>query len=131
MGSMGRASRVALVLAGVAVLVLKQWYAGPLAAAVHAWGGNVAVSFAVYFLATIAAGRLALPALAAAGSALLAVEAFEVTNGFGVMSNVYDPVDLLANAVGVGAALALDLALARATGRRRAAGLAPGPGRAA
>jgi hypothetical protein len=52
----------------------------------------------------------------AATSALLIVEGFELTNGFGVMSNVYDPVDLLANAVGVGVALAIDVATARPAG---------------
>jgi hypothetical protein len=45
----------------------------------------------------------------AAGTALAAVEAFEVFNGFGFMSNVYDPFDLLASAAGIGMALALDL----------------------
>jgi hypothetical protein len=49
--------------------------------------------------------------LGAAGTALaalLAVEAFEITDGFGVMSNTYDPLDLLANALGVAAAWGLD-----------------------
>jgi hypothetical protein len=99
------------VLLGVAVLVLKPGYHGPLAEAVKAWGGNLSVSFAVYFLAAIAAARVGAGTLVAAASALVVVEAFELTNGFGVMSNVYDPVDLVANAVGVGIALALDLAI--------------------
>ncbi len=45
---------VVFVLAGVAVLLLKPHYHGPLARVVHDYGGNFAVSFAVYFLA---AGR--------------------------------------------------------------------------
>jgi len=105
-----RARSVAFVLLGVAALMSKSAYHGPLADVVHAQGGNVAVSFAVYFLAAVAAARLRAGKLVAAVSALVAVESFEVTNGFGVMSNVYDPVDLLANAVGVGVALAVDLA---------------------
>lgn len=102
---------VCLILLGVAVLVLKRLYHGPLAQVVYSYGGNFAVSFAVYFLAAIAAARLGWGRLAIAASALLAVEAFEITNGFGVMSNVYDPVDLIANAVGIAVALTLDLAL--------------------
>ncbi len=109
---------VGFVVLGVAALVTKPLYHGPLAQAVHAWGGNFAVSFAVYFLALIAAPRLAMGRLAAAASALLAVEAFELTNGFGVMSNVYDPLDLAANAAGVGAALLVDLAIGPPAGRR-------------
>lgn len=45
---------------------------------------------------------------ATAGMALLVAELFEATNGFGVMTNVYDPFDFAANAVGVGLALGLD-----------------------
>jgi hypothetical protein len=38
---------------------------------------------------------------------------FEATNGFGVMVNVYDPFDFIANAVGVGLALAVDMIASR------------------
>jgi len=113
--------RVAFVLLGVAAFVLKRSYGGPLAEVVHDWGGNFAVSFAVYFLSAIAAGRLGTGKLAAAAAALLAVDAFELTSGFGLMANVYDPVDLLANAVGIGVALLVDQ-----VAWRLAAGRAPG-----
>ena len=99
---------VLFVLLGVAVLVLKPYYHGPLAQLLYSYGGNFAVSFAVYFLAAIAASRFGRGRFAAAASALLVVEAFEITDGFGVMSNVYDPVDLMANTAGVGVALAVD-----------------------
>jgi hypothetical protein len=101
---------VLCVLLGVAALMLKPYYHGPLAQVVYSYGGNFAASFAVYFLATIAASCVGRGRFAAAASALLIVEAFEVTNGFGVMSNVYDPVDLVANAAGVAVALTVDLA---------------------
>lgn len=104
----GRTKRVVLVLLGVAGLVLKSSYQGPLAEVVHSYAGNVVASFAVYFLAAMEVSRWGAGRLAAATVALAIVEAFEVTDGFGVMSNVYDPVDLLANAAGVGAALAAD-----------------------
>ena len=112
---------VLFVLLGAAALVLKPYYHGPFAQGLYSYGGNLAVSFAVYFLAVIVAFRFRLGRFAAAASALLIVEAFEVTNGFGVMSNVYDPADLMANAAGVGVALAVDLALRR-FGATRAAG---------
>jgi hypothetical protein len=111
---------VLFVLLGAAALVLKPYYHGPFAQGLYSYGGNVAVSFAVYFLAVIVAFRLGLGRFATAASALLIVEAFEVTNGFGVMSNVYDPADLMANAAGVGVALAVDLALRRFVATRAA-----------
>jgi hypothetical protein len=43
------------------------------------------------------------------GLALLVVQLFEATDGFGVMGNVYDRVDFVANTVGVGLALVVDL----------------------
>ncbi len=96
------------VLAGVAVLLLKPHYHGPLARVLHDYGGNFAISFAVYFLAARAAFRLKKGRWLAAASALLAVELFEIADGFGIMANVYDPVDLLANAAGIGLAFAVD-----------------------
>ena len=41
------------------------------------------------------------------------VEAFEATNGFGVMANTYDAVDFVANAAGVGVAVVIDVASSR------------------
>lgn len=108
-----RIRNVALALLGAALLALKHSYRGPLADAALAWGGNAAASFALYFAAVNATARCRRPRLAAAGATLLAVEAFEVTNGFGVMANVYDPLDLVANAAGVALALLVDLLTTR------------------
>ena len=113
--------RVGFALVGPAVLLAKRSYHGPFDETVGSYGGNFAVSFAVYFLSAIAAGRLGTGKLAAAAAALLAVDAFELTSGFGLMANVYDPVDLLANAVGIGVALLVDQ-----VAWRLAAGRAPG-----
>jgi len=109
---------VLFVLLGVMALVLKGSFVAPSAGIVHRWGGNLAVSFACYFLANIPPMRTRHRRLVAAASALAAVEAFEATNGFGVMSNVYDPIDFAANALGVGLALMIDAALGRFTARR-------------
>jgi hypothetical protein len=113
-----KARNVLFVLLGVAALVLKPSFAGPSAGIIHRWGGNLAVSFACYFLANIPPVRTRHRKLVAAASALVAVQAFEATNGFGFMSNVYDPIDYAANALGVGLALMIDAALGGFSGRR-------------
>ena len=114
------------VFLGIAVLLLKPRYSGPLDEVVHAYAGNLSVSFALYFLFT----NLELPqkvkgALAAI-CALLVVELFEAFDGFGVMSNTYDPIDFLVNGVGIAMAFLLDTTL---SGRRarRAKSKAPYP----
>lgn len=109
---------MALVMLGVAALVLKRHYAGPFQDAVLSYGGNVAASFAVYFILAHLFTAMRFGALLTAGLALLVVEVFEATDGFGVMSNVYDPTDFAANVVGVGLALVTDL-LTRAMTRSR------------
>ena len=75
---------------------------------IHSYSGNVSASFAVYFVVRILTSGWKYGRLVTAGIALLVVELFEATNGFGVMTNVYDPVDFVANVVGVGLALVLD-----------------------
>jgi hypothetical protein len=49
--------------------------------------------------------------LVAAGFALAVVESFEAFDGFGVMTNTYDPSDYAANALGVALALIVDSAV--------------------
>jgi hypothetical protein len=53
----------------------------------------------------------------AAGCALTVVELFEAFDGFGTMSNTYDPIDFLANAVGIALAFLLDIKLRRKRAR--------------
>ncbi len=101
---------VALAVTGAAVLVLGSAYQGPFGEVLQAYAGNVAVSFALYFAALNATTRYRRPRLLAASLTLLAVELFEVADGFGVMANTYDPIDLVANAVGVGLAVSVDVA---------------------
>ncbi len=100
---------VAFVLVGVAVLLSKNWFRDSIGSLGHAYLGNVAASFAVFFIIALAAvPRLQYIWIAAV--ALMIVDAFELTNGFGVMTNVYDPFDYLANTLGI--ALAYCAALA-------------------
>jgi hypothetical protein len=105
-----KTSRIAFVLLGVTGLVLKPHYSGPYEELVFAYGGNVAASFAVYFIIALLplTGRFKI--LLTAVFALFVVELFEGTNGFGVMSNVYDRLDFAANVLGVGLALVADIA---------------------
>ena len=109
---------VALAVLGAAVLVLKSAYHGPLQDVFHTYAGNVAVSFALYFAALNATARLGRPRLIAASLTLLAVEVFEGTNGFGVMENVYDPSDFVANAAGIALAVLVDITTSRVLQRR-------------
>src|SRR3990172_670084 len=102
------ARNVSFVLLGVAALVLKRHYSGPYVEIIHSYSGNVSASFAVYFVVRLLTSGWRYERLVTAGIALLVVELFEATNGFGVMTNVYDPVDFVANAVGVWLALVLD-----------------------
>lgn len=99
---------VLFVLLGVAGLVLKGHYSGPCQDAVHSYGGNIAASFAVYFMASHLHFNSKSRRLLTAGVALAPVELFEATNGFGAMANVYDRVDCAANAVGIALALLVD-----------------------
>lgn len=108
MDSSTRLRNVLLAVLGAVILVIKPAYTGPGEAAVHSYAGNVAVSFALYFAAVNATQRFRHPRLVAASWTLLAVEAFELLDGFGVMANVFDPVDLIANAAGIGLAVAVD-----------------------
>ena len=109
---------VALAVLGAAVLVLRSAYRGPLEDVLNAYTGNVAVSFALYFAVINATSSYGRPRLIAAALTLLAVELFEVTNGFGVLTNVYDPADLIANAAGVGLAVIVDVATGPVLRRR-------------
>jgi drug/metabolite transporter (DMT)-like permease len=102
------------ILLGVLVLLLKQFYTGPWMEWVYRYASNVSVSFATYFIARLGSSdltRLTYPRFFSAAGSFLAVETFELTNGFGVMSNFYDPWDYLANAVGIMLALGLDTIL--------------------
>lgn len=109
MDSPMRVRNVVLALLGAAVLVLKPGYHGPGEGTVQAYAGNVAVSFALYFAAINATERFGRPRLLAAIAVLVAVVAFELADGFGVMANVFDPVDLYADAAGIALAVAVDV----------------------
>lgn len=101
-----------MVLAGVAGLLMKRWLSDSLSELAYSYLGNLVISFAVYFLASIAA-RARLNRVTMAVIALFVVESFEFTNGFGIMTNVYDPFDYLANALGVALAYVVDVVSAR------------------
>jgi len=104
---------VFFILLGSAVLAFKQQYTGPLRQIVHAYAGNLSVSFAVYFLCVNLPIQTKIKRPYAALLALLSVESFEAFNGFGVMANTYDPIDFIVNAIGVAFASALDTVLSR------------------
>ena len=104
----------ALVLLGVVALVLKGRINNEL---VQSYGGNIAASFSTLFLLKLPSVPSKFRVATAAALALLATGLFEVTNGFGFMSNTYDPADYLANAIGVTLGVSVDRALQFASQR--------------
>jgi hypothetical protein len=112
-----RAQDVLFVLLGVGGLVLKGQYSGPADDLVHSYGGNVAASFAVYFLAKRVTARSNVPRASAAALAFAVVQLFEVLDGFGLMENVYDRLDLAANTAGIVFAITLDVVVKRMSGQ--------------
>jgi len=101
-------NRILLILLGFLGLVLKKHYNGPYLEFVDSYLGNVSVSFALYFLVGIITINWKLNKLITAVISLTIVELFEFTNGFCIMTNIFDPIDLMANLVGVGLAFASD-----------------------
>lgn len=98
----------AFIILGAAMLVVKSPYGGPFEEIVRSYAGNFFVSAAVYFLARIGLNQVGQGMFSAAMASVLVVELFEFTNGLGVMSNTFDPYDLLVNPAGVAAAMAVD-----------------------
>jgi hypothetical protein len=108
-------------LLGFAGLLLVFWYSGPFFNLVHSYGGNLTASFAFYFyfrffgtlfhfVVTSAVTRVGSNRAASLVITLLVAELFEATDGFfGIMTNVYDPLDYLVNALGVALAVAVDV----------------------
>ena len=109
---------VLCVLLATVGLILKGHYLGPYREALYSYGGNIAASFAVYYVVTHLPFPPRFRKLLIAGLALAVVELFEALNGFGVMTNVYDPVDFAANAVGIALALAADIMTSGISRRR-------------
>jgi len=99
---------VLFILLGILVLLLKQIYNGPSLEIVKSYSGNLSISFAVYFLICFNSNHWKKNKLITAIISLIIVELFEITNGFGIMTNVFDIIDLFVNLVGIILALALD-----------------------
>jgi hypothetical protein len=104
----GKFRNVGFVLLGIAADVFKRHYTGPMDDLVHSYAGNLSIPFALYFVFSNLRLPLRSRRLLTAAITLLAVELFEIFDGFGIMSNTYDPIDLVVNAAGVALALWLD-----------------------
>lgn len=116
---------VLLVLAGVSCLLAKKWLSPTPGDLVDSYLGNLAASFAVFFLVRIAFAARS-RRMVTALIALAVVELFELTDGFGVMSNVFDPFDYLANVAGVAMAFLVDALLPGRPPRKQRNLIAPG-----
>lgn len=116
---MGEKTRnVLFVFLGVTGLLLNRHYSGPYQDIVACYGGNLCASFAVYFILSNLSFQIKGKRLWTAGMALAIVELFEVTNGFGIMTNTFDQMDLFANTIGVALALLVDTAASRSIRRK-------------
>ena len=100
---------VIFILLGVLLLLIKPHYNGPFLDIVKSYLGNFSISFAVYFIVQFNDYLWKSNKLITAIAAFAVVNLFELTNGFGVMTNVYDNLDLLANLLGILVALSIDL----------------------
>ena len=103
-----KARNVLFILIGISVLLLKQVYNGPGLEIVKSYSGNLSISFAVYFLICFSSDHWKQNKLITAIISLTIVELFEITNGFGIMKNVFDIFDLFVNLIGIISALVLD-----------------------
>jgi len=108
MGGKEKVRNVLFILLGVLALLLKQSYNGPDQEIVKSYSGNLSISFAVYFLICFNSNHWKKNKLITAIISLIIVELFEITNGFGIMTNVFDMIDLFVNLIGIILALALD-----------------------
>lgn len=99
---------VLFILLGVLVLLIKQSYNGPGQEIVKNYSGNLSISFAIYFLICFYSNYWKQNKLITASISLIIVELFEITNGFGIMTNVFDIIDLIANLTGIILALVVD-----------------------
>jgi glycopeptide antibiotics resistance protein len=104
---------VLFILFGVLVLLLKQIYNGLALEIVKSYSGNLSISFAVYFLLCFSSDHWKQNKFITAIISLIIVELFEITNGFGIMTNTYDIIDLFANLIGIILALAVDQLLTK------------------
>ncbi|MBI5021014.1 MAG: hypothetical protein HZB59_06225 [Ignavibacteriales bacterium] len=105
---MTKVRNVGFVLLGVAGLIFKGHYSGPAEYLIKSYLGNIAISFAVYFITIQVPISSKYKRVWSAVLALVIVESFEIFDGFGIFSNVYDSLDLLANVFGILFALIVD-----------------------
>jgi hypothetical protein len=104
---------VLFVLLGVLVLLLKHSYNGPCQEIVQSYSGNLSISFSTYFLICFSSDHWKQNKLITAIISLTIVELFELTNGFGIMTNTYDTIDLFANLIGIILALIVNQLLTK------------------
>ena len=113
MTTRGKIKNVIFILVGVILLLLKKYYVGPYQEIINSYLGNISISFSVYFLISLNQTIWKSNKIITFIISLTIVELFEITGGFGIMSNVYDSYDLIANLIGLSIALALDISLKR------------------
>ena len=104
---------VIFILIGVMLMLLKKNYDGPYQEIINSYLGNLSISFSMYFLISLNHTIWKSKKIITFLVSLAIVELFEITDGFGIMSNVYDSYDLIANLIGISIALAFDISIKR------------------
>jgi len=106
-----KVKNVIFILIGVMLMLLKKNYDGPYQEIINSYLGNLSISFSMYFLISLNQIIWKSKKIITFLVSLAIVELFEITDGFGIMSNVYDSYDLIANLIGISIALALDISI--------------------
>ena len=110
---------VAFILLGVRPHMLSGSYSGPHARWVHSYASNISISFALFFLLQF----VRLPGIrnpfACAGYALIILFVEEFAERLPGYPGVFDPWDLLYDAIGVAVALGLDKIVPATPGQKK------------
>lgn len=104
-----KTKKLICIAIGVAGLLFCGQYAGPGAGFLHSHGANVTFSFGAYFILSLCRLPLIERKPINAAYTFLGVSVQEVAQGLELYPGIFDPLDFLANAVGVCCAWVADV----------------------
>jgi hypothetical protein len=109
MAASQKTRRLICIAISVAGLLFSRHYSGPAAEILHSHGANVTFSFGMYFILGLCKLPLIERKSINAAYALLGVSVQEGAQALNLYPGVFDPLDFLANAVGICAAWMIDV----------------------
>jgi len=104
---------VLFILLGVTGLLGVQFYRGPFEILIHSHGANLTFSFGAYFLLKFLKLPLNDQKVITGAYTFLGVSAQEVAQGVGRYPGIFDPLDFLANALGICLGILVDSLISR------------------